>query len=409
MFRKLEFKNFQPFADQTVDFPLPKEKGVVAEMHILTGVNGSGKTRLLCVPAAILGNTEHLDKLMAGSSLKTEIYVDTQAPKSNYNPLITIRGVNYTIYGRDKPSISSIFHRIPAFAYSGTAYIQDAKINVMTATPAPDRKICLSFTRPENQSQQVLQAIANLKIRTAMDNLNTAGKSSPSRAMRIVGALESTITDITGREFKFDVDGYAEPRITVHWGTDHLPFNLLPDGLRSIIGWLAHAVVMMDATLEGKGNPVDTPVVFLLDEIESHLHPSWQRRILPSFQRLFPKAWICVATHSPFVISSINHGWIHVLKTGKDGRVRMLAPVPAGKGGSYISVLEDIMGLDEWYDPETEELLARFRGKRNAAYAGDVSAQPAARELAAKIAGRSNELGFVMGRELAQMDKQLAK
>jgi predicted ATP-binding protein involved in virulence len=287
----------------------------------------------------------------------------------------------------------------------------------MAATPAPRRKDCLSFTRPADQSQQVLQAIANLKVRAAMDNLNASGKSdtsSPSppprsRAMRIVGALETTITDITGREFKFDVDGYTEPRISVHWGKDSLPFNFLPDGLRSIIGWLAHAVVMMDATLGGKGNPVDTPAVFLLDEIESHLHPSWQRRILPSFQRLFPKAWICVATHSPFVISSINHGWIHVLKMAKDGRVSAREPLPASKGDSYISVLEDIMGLEEWYDPETEELLARFREKRDAAYAGDASAQTAARELAAKIAGRSNELQFVMGRELAQMDKQLVK
>jgi hypothetical protein len=42
--------------------------------------------------------------------------------------------------------------------------------------------------------------------------------------------------------------------------------------------------------------------------------------------------------------------------------------------------------MDEWYDPETEELLAQFREKQNAAYADDVSAQPAARELAAKIA-----------------------
>jgi predicted ATP-binding protein involved in virulence len=83
------------------------------------------------------------------------------------------------------------------------------------------------------------------------------------------------------------------------------------DGLRGIIGWLVHALVMIDVWLQGKADPTNTEAVFLLDEIESHLHPAWQRKILPAFQRLFPKSQIFVATHSPFVISSLNHGWIH--------------------------------------------------------------------------------------------------
>jgi predicted ATP-binding protein involved in virulence len=207
----------------------------------------------------------------------------------------------------------------------------------------------------------------------------------------------------------FKVASYPKPALSAIWGDTRLPFDLLPDGLRSIIGWLVHAVVMIDVWLEGKSDPLQTEAIFLLDEIESHLHPTWQRRILPAFQRLFPKSQIFVATHSPFVIASLNHGWIHPLTLSDDGTAKVQNPVTASAGDSYISVVEDIMGLKEWYDPETEKLLAEFRANRDAAYRGDPAAQKRARELAAQVGQRSMELEFVMGRELSQMDRQLAK
>jgi predicted ATP-binding protein involved in virulence len=188
-----------------------------------------------------------------------------------------------------------------------------------------------------------------------------------------------------------------------------LPFDLLADGLRSIIGWMVDAVVMMDAWLQGQSSVMDTEAVFLLDEIESHLHPAWQRRILPAFQHLFPKAQIFVATHSPFVISSLNHGWVHRLILEQDGKVKALPPVSASAGDSYISVVEEIMGLEEWYDPETEKLLADFRAERDRAYQGDSHAKAKAIQLAEQIGSRSMELGYVMGRELSQMERRLGK
>jgi hypothetical protein len=67
------------------------------------------------------------------------------------------------------------------------------------------------------------------------------------------------------------------------------------------------------------------------------------------------------------------------------------------------------MGMKEWYDVETEKLLAEFRNKRDKAYKGDSEAQKEARQLGTKIGERSMELDFMMGKELIQMDRQLAK
>ena len=240
--------------------------------------------------------------------------------------------------------------------------------------------------------------------------MNETGEAAGgTRATRIIKALETTIQEITGHRFLFHVTTYPKTNLMVRWAGAELSFDVLPDGLRSLIGWLIHAVVMMDVWLQGKGDPMQTEAVFLLDEIESSLHPAWQRRVLPAFQRLFPKSQIFVATHSPFLIASLNHGWIHPLTMSSDGSVKVEQPVAASEGDSYITVVEDIMGLREWFDPETEKLLVQFRAKRDAAYRGDGAAQTEAREIAGSIGKRSMELDYMMGKEMSQMDRQLAK
>lgn len=413
MFRAIASDNFPPFGSFVLKLPPIADKPEdLAEVHLFTGVNGTGKTRLLSVLAAMLGNVQPMQRRLKGLDENGVSISGTDEFPLPPQQQMWARMISphANIHWQTGGPIMTWGAAVPAFAYSGIAYVADAPISVMADVPKPDRTFCLSFIRPEDHSKGLLQAITNLKLQAAMDSMNETGETaSGTRATRIVKALESTIQKITGYRFLFHVTTYPKTNLLVRWAGTELSFDVLPDGLRSLIGWLVHAVVMMDVWLQGKGDPMQTEAVFLLDEIESPLHPAWQRRVLPAFQRLFPKAQIFVATHSPFLIASLNHGWIHPLTMGADGKVKVEEPIPASEGDSYVSVVEDIMGLKEWYDPETEQLLADFRAKRDAAYHGDATAQATARELADKIGKRSMELDYMMGRELSQMDRQLAK
>lgn len=391
--------------------PVENKRDDLAEVHLFTGVNGTGKTRLLSVLAGMLGNPQPLVKRLRG----VEIQIDFRATDNDsISDFQSWRDQFYAQHNSggwsNSNSLGGWANKVPAFAYSGIPYVGDAQIAVMADVKKPERLDCLSFVRPEGHSQILLQAIANLKLQAAMDTMNETSESlNHTRATRIIRALESTIAQITGSKFLFLVTTYPKTSLMVRWAGTELSFDVLPDGMRSLIGWLVHSVVMMDAWLQGKSDPLQTEAVFLLDEIEGPLHPAWQRRILPAFQRLFPKAQIFVTTHSPFVIASLNQGWIHPLTMGQDGKVTVEEPIAASEGDSYISVVEDIMGLKEWYDPETEKLLADFRVVRDAAFRGDDDAQATARKLAADIGKRSMELDYMMGRELSQMDRKLAK
>ncbi|MGA2659881.1 MAG: AAA family ATPase [Verrucomicrobiota bacterium] len=413
MFRVLASDDFPPFGKFWMEFPPVENKPAeLAEVHLFTGVNGTGKTRLLALLAAVLKGDSASKKRLKGATDGIGVFASRRLHAAGPGESQWQRSKThkeYMVFFDQDSAFQKWVGEVPAFAYDGTAYVSDAPIAVMAGVPRPDRADCLSFSRTGDHSAVLLQAVANLKMQSAMDMMNESAGRGVTRAAQLVRAVEDVLTKITGQQFLFNVTAYPQPALQVNWANVEMPFDLLPDGLRSIIGWMVDAVVMMDAWLQGKGPLEETEAVFLLDEVEGHLHPVWQRRVLPAFQRLFSKAQIFVATHSPFVISSLGHGWIHPLILEKDGKVKIKEPVPAKAGESYISVIEDIMGLEEWYDPETEKLLAEFRAERDRAYQGDAEAKGKAVRLAEGLSARSMELRYMMGKELSQMERRLAK
>lgn len=58
--------------------------------------------------------------------------------------------------------------------------------------------------------------------------------------------------------------------------------------------------------------------ILLIDEVENHLHPQWQRRIVSILQNLFPNLQIIMTTHSPFVVSSVENAKIYVCESKID-------------------------------------------------------------------------------------------
>ena len=184
---------------------------------------------------------------------------------------------------------------------------------------------------------------------------------------------------------------------------------VLPDGLRSIIAWLIGCVAKLESQFPDNPTPLDIPMILLVDEPESHLHPAWQRQVIPAAQALFPNAQFFVVTHSPFVISSVNVGWIHILRLDADGRATADTPIPCSKGDSYLDAVEDVLGLTQWYDPETENLLTEFRQLKSQFSEGKQSLLNTLETKADLIGSRSDSLKGMMAREIHQLRTTLAQ
>ena len=89
-----------------------------------------------------------------------------------------------------------------------------------------------------------------------------------------------------------------------------IPFHLLSDGYRNMIGMVADIAYRM-ATLNPQSEIQvieETEGIVLIDEIDLHLHPKWQRIVIEQLLRTFPKVQFVASTHSPFIIQSLRQG-----------------------------------------------------------------------------------------------------
>ncbi|EJG0961944.1 AAA family ATPase [Vibrio parahaemolyticus] len=98
--------------------------------------------------------------------------------------------------------------------------------------------------------------------------------------------------------------------LTVVFNGKEFPFSLLSDGQRNIIS-LVGDIAMRCAHLNqhlGLAAAKDTPGVVLVDELDTNIHPNWQKTLIPSLKDHFENIQFIVTTHSPFVIQSLKGG-----------------------------------------------------------------------------------------------------
>jgi predicted ATP-binding protein involved in virulence len=96
--------------------------------------------------------------------------------------------------------------------------------------------------------------------------------------------------------------------VTPNGEKEKLQFRQLSDGYRNIIGMvadIAYRCIKLNPHL-GENAVKETPGIVLIDELDLHLHPNWQRRIVEDLKNTFPGIQFVATTHSPFIIQSLK-------------------------------------------------------------------------------------------------------
>ena len=108
----------------------------------------------------------------------------------------------------------------------------------------------------------------------------------------------------------------------------------------------------------------EKPAILLIDEIENHLHPTWQRRVIPALLEHFPKLQIFATTHSPFVVAGLKAGQVHLLKRDEKGTITASTNERDVIGWTADEILRTMMGVDEPTDQLTVDRAKRLRELR---------------------------------------------
>lgn len=115
---------------------------------------------------------------------------------------------------------------------------------------------------------------------------------------------------------------------------EEIPFHFLSDGYRNLLAIfadLAYRCVTLNPHFGIEANLLTEGMV-LIDELDLHLHPSWQKTIINQLKKTFPKVQFVATTHSPFVIQGTNQGELFRLQNNQQLNV----------GGADDYSLEDI-------------------------------------------------------------------
>lgn len=393
-----------------------------AEIHIFTGENGTGKT-------TVLEALTYFDVIYGTSSnQENNLWLKMRAGNVSDSKAVVLNFPDFDLRFFYKQSISAENSKLDQyyehflhggykaapqrefycyFAYAGNRQLIDKKIEILKPIDFNPIEEALLFSKT-TANTNIFQWIANNKTRAALAYQKGNKPDSEKYAQRIK-RIETAIGDIIGRPIEFILDEQSL-NIMVKVGDDNIYYNQLAEGYKSIISWLSDLMFRLDYLPEES----QERFTLFLDEIDVHLHPAAQRRILPVLQKLFPKAQIFLTTHSPFVIGSVDDAWVYKFKFDEQGRsILARPPIRTEDANSYRQILESVFDIKQQFGDEVEKGLEEFKTlKTNVLrHSRDknvpVQEKRILEERARKLAQQSTELAAIVGSEMRQLSRLL--
>lgn len=453
--RKLHLKNIGVFDDEEIVFQ-PSSAKDKAEIHIFTGQNGSGKSTVLMTLASCFDDIQKRDGLARAEHFeyaRNELYKRFKKfDYSNENYLSTadiLFDDNDSLKLFGCPTCKSIHYKeffthdylksvhrqleryrgilsnpnrydssdfwaeleFAAFAFSGYRYVDYERVEAIKE-PSDFNPLSqsLNFIKDYSKSNQITinQLIANNISKSGIEYQRGNFEKS-EKFTRTVTTIEQIISEITGWKVEFDLQTEPTNLVTKINGKE-LDFDVLPDGLRSLISWIADLLGKVDLLKwEDNSSIFEKNLILLLDEIEIHLHPAWQRKVLPVVQKLFKNSQIFISTHSPFVINSVDDAWVYKLEL-ENGKARVSDVVKSEDGFSYRYVLREIFGITEQFGVGVQKDLDKFYELRDKVLEnGSKTSQKDFLKLAKALAEQSEELNRIVQSELRQISEMKGK
>ena len=210
------------------------------------------------------------------------------------------------------------------------------------------------------EDTEVIQAIIDLDYRSY--------RESRPEIREIIKKIGSTVSEITeGFPVEFmgvgeDKKGLLFPKFKTCDG--EFPLNTLSQGTQSLLQWLGHFLINFAKSYDFPKDLDSKPAVLIIDEIDAHLHPAWQRRILPVLTKAFPRLQIFCSSHSPLMPAGLKAGQVHLLSRDAKNRVVVTRNTEDIDGWSSDEILRGLMGVPEPVDLKTGDQLERLQALR---------------------------------------------
>ncbi len=232
---------------------------------------------------------------------------------------------------------------LPLMLYYGAGRLWNLHDNIETEKPSSQLDAYRYCLDPKSDQKAFEKWFKKLALTTLQKNIRISAIDVVSDA--VIGCIPGA------KDFYYDTE-FDE--LTINLEKEGLvPFNSLSDGYRNMVGMvadIAHRAARLNPHLGVKAG-TDTAGVVLIDEIDLHLHPKWQRRVVLDLKKAFPRLQFIASTHSPFILQSLQAGEVIDLDQAvsldvmKSLPLGVAAPGPghAFAGRSIEDIVEEVM------------------------------------------------------------------
>ena len=338
LINKLEVCNFRKFESISVEFE--------RQLTVLVGDNGVGKSTLIDAASIALGTLfQKIENAKApgitpddahGAVIKQGDMFDVQ---SRYPVTIGADGI---VLGKNAHWSRSLNTAKGRATIADAAAVVDAGARLQKLVGSGDTVVLpilarygtdrlWARTEPKDQSlpnrtrgyEGALQASSNdarmnawFKSQSIWEWQNRRDSALFSAVKRALASCFDAAASTVDAMVDFDAElGQLVFTYSTADGNYHRDrIHSMSDGYRgtlSLFADIAYRMAMLNPALGDR--VLETPGVVMIDEIDLHLHPRWQARILEDLVRIFPNVQFIVTTHSPVVVASVPRGDIRVL------------------------------------------------------------------------------------------------
>ncbi|MFM9948082.1 MAG: AAA family ATPase [Saprospiraceae bacterium] len=381
--RSLEIENVRCFSSkQRIDFT--GDDGKISQWSVILGDNGTGKTSilrsivsLLPSPQSFLGKRSHLDTeydLSINNSWRNAWDLKHKDGEKESKISLTILEAEKPFGGNGyEPQMTLSFTTNHKHSSSDNYGQGASKFDTRLFSPVycfaygANRKMAEKSLSDENfrntsetlfKDDALLQNSSEYFLRL---DYETAKSRKGSEELKRVKELLLQILPGGVKDIQVVKSGRLQREVQVKTSFGWVKLQELSLGYKTTIAWLIDFATKMIYYNEHSKTPFDEPAILILDEIDLHMHPAWQREIIENLSNIFTKTQFIVTAHSPLIAQAALSSNLVLLKRIGD-HIKVENTPDVIRSWRIDQVLtSDLFGLKESRPKEIERKISRRR------------------------------------------------